>query len=67
VITIVNNERGLMKGPEDPPVKAWIRKKVNFENLVFVISHLNIYPILKILVSTPHNYPLIMGGRHNNF
>jgi hypothetical protein len=34
---------------------------------VFVIQQLNIHPILKILVSTPHNNPLIMGGRRKNF
>jgi hypothetical protein len=47
--------------------KVWIKKIVNFENFVFVISQLNIHPIFKILVSTPHNYPLILGGRHKNF
>ena len=42
------------------------KKNVHFENLVFVIYQLKYHTILKILVSTPHNYPLIMGGRHKN-
>jgi hypothetical protein len=35
--------------------KAWSNKNANFDNFVFVISQLNIHPILKTLVSTPHN------------
>ena len=35
--------------------KAWIQKNVNFENFVIVISQLKLPPILKILVSIPHN------------
>ena len=46
--------------------KAWL-KKGHFENFVFVISQLKLHPILKILLSTQHNYPLIIGGRHKNF
>ena len=47
--------------------KGFNSKNAYFENFVFVISQLNIHPIFKILVSTPHNYPLIMGGGHKNF
>ena len=47
--------------------KAWIKKKIHFEHLVFAISQLNMHPIFKICVSTPHNYGVIMGGRHKNF
>ena len=42
--------------------KAWIQKNVNFDNFIFIISQLKLHPILKILVSTPHDYSLIMGG-----
>ena len=48
-------------------VKAWIRKNINFENFDFVISQLNMHPILNNLVSTPYTYTLIMGCRHKNF
>jgi hypothetical protein len=37
--------------------------------LKFCSCHISSYKyrIFKILVSTPHNYPLIMGGRDKNF
>jgi hypothetical protein len=47
--------------------KVWITNNANFANLVFVNSQLKLHPILKISVSTPYNYLLIMGSRHKNF
>ena len=47
--------------------KACLRKNAHFENFVFVISQLNMHPILKILVYNPHNYPLIMGVDTRSF
>ena len=43
------------------------QKKWDWTNFIFVISQLNIHPIFKILVSTPHKYGVIMGSRHTNF
>jgi hypothetical protein len=37
-------------------------KKMRLIQFCFVILQLNIHPIFKILVSTPHKYGAIMGG-----
>ena len=45
-------------------IKACIQKNVNVEKFVSVISQLKLHPILKILVSTLHNY---YGGLTQEF
>jgi hypothetical protein len=63
---MVQKYKGYPKGSVKQ-CKGCNSKNAYFDKFVFVILQLNNHPILKICVSTPHNYPLIMGGRHKNF
>ena len=44
-----------------------VDKKTLHLNFCFAHISASICRIFKILVPTPHNIPLIMGGRHKNF
>jgi hypothetical protein len=52
--------------PQLNSTKGWQSKFQYFDNFLR-ISQFNIHPIFKILVSTPHNYGVLMGGKHRNF
>ena len=47
--------------------KGWPNKNVQFDKFVYSISQFIQHRIFKILVSTPHNTPINIGGRHKNF
>ena len=44
-----------------------VQKITSLLNFCFADISASVYWIFKILVPTPHNIPLIMGGRHKNF